>query len=265
MASRCQAEWGRGGGGAGSWRCRGAHLSITDGRNERIWRCYPGQMPAAPPFMADNSSPKAPPRTLDSQGSQGPDGLRSRRPENRGPDPGTVCQEARGRRRADGTSPCRPGMPGTRPRLRLPGNLSRDSPYPSGGFAGGGVYPGLRAAAQRLRSQPPPALTEGSRHPASRRGLPAHGFPFRPHCCLSRQRLSRPHSAHEEAEAQRGQHRAQGHTVGRWQGWGLKPACGPNPPPHLCVWEGSRMKSSPGPGPPEPLIRTTWEELPTPT
>lgn len=32
MASRCPAGWGRGGGGAGSRRCSGAHLSVTDGK-----------------------------------------------------------------------------------------------------------------------------------------------------------------------------------------------------------------------------------------
>lgn len=166
---------------------------------------------------------------------------------------------ARKRVGTDGQTAPAPASPARRHSARaLPSQeLSRDSPYPSGGFTGGGVYPGLPAAAQGPGARPPPALTRGSRA-GLRRGRPTHGFPRRPHCRLPGRRLSRPHRAHEEAEAQRGPRSTQGHTAGRWQGWGLKPACGPNPPPHLCLWEGSRMKSSPGPGPPDPLIRTTW-------
>lgn len=176
---------------------------------------------------------------------------------------GVADQKTKGRtpgpcaRKRVGTSPCQPGAPGTRPGLYLPGNFPETALTPRGASLEAGCILGspLQRRGRGLGHRRP---SPGAPGPASRRGRPTHGFPRRPHCRLPGRRLSRPRCAHEEAEAQRGPRSTQGHTADRWQGWGLKPACGPNPPPHLCLWEGSRMKSSPGPGPPDPLIRTTW-------
>lgn len=221
------------------------------GRSERIWRCYPGQMPAAPLIPRGSSQDTSQP------GKPGPrraSESRTRKPRAGPRDrvPGSAWA-LMGRRH----QPLPARRAGTRPGLYLPGNFPETALTPRGASLEAGCILGspLQRRGRGLGHRRP---SPGAPGPASRRGRPAHGFPRRPHYRLPGRRLSRPHRAHEEAEAQRGPRSTQGHTAGRWQGWGLKPACGPNPPPHLCLWEGSRMKSSPGPGPPDPLIRTTW-------
>lgn len=127
------------------------------GRSERIWRCYPGQMPAAPLIPRGSSQDTSQP------GKPGPrraSESRTRKPRAGPRDrvPGSAWA-LMGRRH----QPLPARRAGHSARALPSRELSRDSPYPSGGFAGGGVYPGLPAAAQGPGARPPPALTRGSR------------------------------------------------------------------------------------------------------
>lgn len=125
------------------------------GRSERI--CLPRRLPrriAHPPRLLPGHF------TAREARAQTGFGVADQKTKGRTPGP---C--ARKRVGTDGQTAPAPASPARRHSARaLPSReLSRDSPYPSGGFAGDGVYPGLPAAAQGPGARPPPALTRGSR------------------------------------------------------------------------------------------------------